>query len=84
MSTEKKLTAMQELIQLFETFKGMCQTDGEKFIIKYAINSAKSKLEKEKQQIIDARIDGVSKSLSIPKTFAEKKSEQYYEQTFKN
>jgi len=76
MSTEKKLTAMQELIQLFETFKGMCQTDGEKFIIKYAINSAKSKLELEKQQIID--------DYNEDRYYEGNEAEEYYEQTFKN
>ena len=39
-------------------------------------------LENEKLQIIDARLDGVSKSLSVPETYAMKKSEEYFERTF--
>jgi hypothetical protein len=39
-------------------------------------------LENEKLQIIDARLDGVSKSLSVPETYARKKSEEYFERTF--
>lgn len=49
---------MQELLESFETFKGMCQTDGEKFIINYAISNTKLRLEKEKESLSDAFFEG--------------------------
>lgn len=39
-------------------------------------------LEKEKQQIIDARIDGVTKSLSLPQSYTKKKCEDYFNKTY--
>jgi hypothetical protein len=69
-------TALNEFIEYLE---GIKERDN---IPNYVITTAKNYLQAEKQQIIDARIDGVSKSLSIPKTFAEKKSEEYYVLTF--
>ena len=69
-------TAMEELIDYIEEFTPKNKTtDG-------IWSKAKNLLSKEKEQIINARIDGVAKSLSIPKTFAEKKSEEYYVSTF--
>ena len=69
-------TAMEELIEYIEEWTPKNKTtDG-------IWSKAKSLLAKEKEQIINARIDGVSKSLAIPKTFAEKKSEEYFYQTF--
>jgi ribosome-interacting GTPase 1 len=69
-------TAMEELIDYIEEWTPKNKTtDG-------IWSKAKNLLAKEKEQIINARIDGVSKSLAIPKSFAEKKSEEYYVITF--
>jgi ribosome-interacting GTPase 1 len=69
-------TAMEELIEYIEEWTPKNKTtDG-------IWSKAKNLLAKEKEQIINARIDGVSKSLAIPKTFAVKKSEEYYVLTF--
>ena len=69
-------TALNEFIEYLE---GIKERDS---IPSYVITTAKNYLQSEKQQIINARIDGVSKSLAIPKSFAEKKSEEYYVITF--
>jgi len=39
-------------------------------------------LEKEKQQIMDARIDGVTKSLALPPSYSIKNAEEYYKNTY--
>lgn len=74
-------TAMQLFYAEIEKFENDFKTD---FIsitdVKRMIGNCY--IEKEKQQIVNARIDGVQKSLSIPKTFAFKKSEEYYDSNF--
>jgi len=75
MSTEKKLTAMQELINYIQEMQD-CNFVSD---IEYIKDKAISKLELEKQQIIDAcdyfgNLNGVDKE----------DFEQYYNETFKN
>lgn len=79
-------TAMQELIDKLEYLQ---RTNPNKLFIeqgihqglKAAIKEAKLMLEKEKQQIIDARVDGDTWSTAI-KEMRTKYAELYYQETF--
>jgi len=76
MSTEKKLTAMQELINYIKEM----QDDNFVSDIEYIKDKAISKLELEKQHIIDAVINTSSLGENLANVFAK----DYYNQTFKN
>jgi len=76
-------TAIQELLKELETFKGMCSTDGEKFIINLAIANTKGKIKKEKQQIEEAfTISRTSDGCGWNKEDAIQSAIGYYESTF--
>lgn len=69
---------MQELIDFLEPELKM-----QDFLQLPAYEKVKSLLQKEKQQIIDARIDGVAKSLSIKNEIVYRNgSALYYNETF--
>ena len=79
MNIEKKLTAMQELMNSFDDYQKESQNDSIT-ISKLKEVIEKEYLEKEKQQIIDACYSGKS-MMSRP---GDKTPEQYYKDTFKN
>lgn len=75
MSTEKKLTAMQELLDWLQDPTITSNQD------KYnCIEKVKELLQKEKQQIIDAYDEGYSDGMYENEY---DKGEQYYEETYK-
>ena len=77
------MTAMQELLKELETFKGICSTDGEKFIINFAIANAKGKIKKEKQQIEDSfSISRTSDGCGWNKEDAIESAKGYYQHNF--
>lgn len=80
MNIEKKLTAMQELVN---DFTKMAKNEGDNGFVGrsvLAIIKNKKSLEKEKQHIIDASVEMSMHGLEL----ATKKAEEYFNQTFKN
>lgn len=82
-----KQTAIQELIEDLDKIKKRLSKKDEVLTIQLIINSAKAKLEMEKQQIIEAYIECkrqyVLQGNCYPPQFVVKEAEQYYNETFK-
>jgi hypothetical protein len=79
MSTEKKLTAMQELIAYVAELK-----NNNDFTFAKIEDKAKELSEKEKQNIIDS-VDEAISEMNLYESFRTlKNGEQYYNETFKN
>ncbi len=79
------MTAMQELLKELKTFKGLCESNSEIFVIDYAISNTKSKIEKEKQQILNAYDSGNRKGYDEHQLSASADlDEEYYNNLFNN
>ena len=74
-------TAMQEMIAYFEIFKGKDKSN-QAMPLGIAISIAKSLLEQEKEQIMDAWING-DNSDCLSEQDSSDFAEQYYNETFK-
>jgi len=76
----KKKTVLQERIEHLEERKSaLANTDGERFIFDFCIESLKRKLEKEREQIEEAYNCG---NLDNDGFNPDKLGEQYYKETF--
>jgi hypothetical protein len=72
-----KNTAMQEMIAYFEIFQAQDKSN-KAMPLGIAISIAKSLLEQEKEQLLEAFKEGANTIYAIPKTF-----DEYYNETFK-
>ena len=83
--SNKKQTAIQELISEFQELKNTKIFNNSIKSIDECIDLAFSKLEMEKQQIINAYRDGRSDQQSErPSRFYNRNSEQYYNENYEN
>jgi len=75
-------TAMQELISTFHLYQNSASTYEEQELLSFYIKCAKSLIEKEKEQIMDAFSRGLGTELGLDWEDSEQYYERIYNQTY--